>query len=99
MLCLPCVDPTFTLACVSSTCSFAMSALAIRSLVFRAHFGPCRVSALAKRLLLCLAQILCRVSALFCFSLVSSTNCFCMVSALAKRSLVYRAQILCRALG
>lgn len=96
MLCLPCVDPTFTFAHVSSTRSFAMLALAIRSLVFRAHFGPCTVSPLAKRLLLCRAQILCRVLALVCFSRVSSTNCFCRVSTLAKRSLVCRAQILCR---
>ena len=52
MLCLPCVDLSFTFARVSSTRGFAMSALAIRSLVFRAHFDPCRVSALALPLLM-----------------------------------------------
>ena len=57
---------------------------------------PCVRSALAKRLLLSLAQILRRVSALVCFSRVSSTNWFCRVSALAKRLIVCRAQILCR---
>ena len=52
------------------------------------------MSALAERLLLCRAQILYRVSALVCFSRVSSTNWFARrVSVLGERSLVCRAQI------
>ena len=57
MLCLPCVDPSFTFVRVSSTRCYAMSALATRSLVFRAHFGPCRVSALALLLLMHLPSV------------------------------------------